>query len=137
MKGPGSPPDRCGASKLAATKPTRSRSRRRTVERHYVAIDLHLQRSVIVTENEAGEKTGVTRIINDAHALAEALGDAGEHPEVAVEATYGWYWAVDALQELGANVHLVNPNGLAWGTGFILPPWCSAVRSWTCCSCSA
>jgi transposase len=84
------------------------------VERQYVAIDLHLNRSVVVCENEAGEKVGVTRIDNDPLALAEALREAGEAPEVAIEATYGWYWAVDILQELGANVHLVNPSGLAW-----------------------
>ena len=36
-------------------------------------------------------------------------------PQVAIEATAGWYWAVDVLQELGAEVHLVNPSGLAWG----------------------
>jgi transposase len=84
------------------------------VERQYVAIDLHLNRSVIVCENEAGEKVGVTRIDNDPVALADALRDAGEHPDVAIEATYGWYWAVDTLQEMGANVHLVNPSGLNW-----------------------
>ena len=32
-----------------------------------------------------------------------------------IEATYGWYWAVDVLQELGATVHLANPNALNWG----------------------
>jgi transposase len=84
------------------------------VERQYVAIDLHLNRSVIVCENEAGEKVGVTRIENDPLALAEALRGAGESPEVAIEATYGWYWAVDTLEELGATVHLVNPSGLNW-----------------------
>jgi transposase len=84
------------------------------VERQYVAVDLHLHRSLIVRENEAGEKVGVTRIDNSPLALAEALRDAGEHPEVAIEAAYGWYWAVDTLEELGAVVHLVNPSGLNW-----------------------
>jgi hypothetical protein len=28
------------------------------------------------------------------------------------EATYGWYWAVDASQAAGANVHLVAPSKL-------------------------
>ena len=60
------------------------------MERQYVAIDLHLNRSVVVRENEAGEKVGVTRIDNDPLALAEALREAGEQPEVAIEATYGW-----------------------------------------------
>ena len=39
----------------------------------------------------------------------------GEAPEVVIEATYGWYWAVDLLQELGATVHLANPQALNWG----------------------
>jgi transposase len=84
------------------------------VERQYVAIDLHLQRSLVVRENEAGEKVGSVRIDNDPLALAAALREAGEEPEVAIEATYGWYWAVDLLQEEGAKVHLVNPSGLNW-----------------------
>jgi hypothetical protein len=51
----GSSPAGAGSSpKLVATKPIRSRARRRTVERQYVAIDLHLNRSVVVRENEAG-----------------------------------------------------------------------------------
>jgi transposase len=88
------------------------------VVRRYVAIDVRLSPSVVVAENEAGEKAGekvgVACIDNDLFALAEALRDAGEAPEVAIEATCGWYWAVDVLQELGANVFLVNPSGLAW-----------------------
>jgi hypothetical protein len=28
------------------------------------------------------------------------MARAGESPEVVLEATYGWYWAVDALREL-------------------------------------
>ena len=60
------------------------------MERQYVAIDLHLQRSLVVRENEAGEKVGTVRIDNDPFALAAALREAGEEPEVAIEATYGW-----------------------------------------------
>jgi len=29
-----------------------------------------------------------------------------------LEATYGWYWAVDALQATGASVHLAHPLGV-------------------------
>ena len=29
-----------------------------------------------------------------------------------LEATYGWYWAVDLLAELGAGVHLAHPLGV-------------------------
>jgi transposase len=31
---------------------------------------------------------------------------------VVLEATYGWYWAVDALQAGGASVHLAHPLGV-------------------------
>jgi transposase len=34
---------------------------------------------------------------------------------VVVAATYGWYWLVDLLTDLGAGVHLAHPLGLAWG----------------------
>jgi len=82
------------------------------VERQYVAVDLHAQRSLIVREDEAGDKVGVTQIDNDPLSLAAAVAEAGPNPEVAIEATYGWYWAVDVLQEMGATVRLVNPSGL-------------------------
>jgi transposase len=82
------------------------------VERQYVAVDLHAERSLIVRESQAGDELGVVRIDNDPLALAAALVDAGPNPEVAIEATYGWYWAVDVLQEVGATVRLVNPSGL-------------------------
>ena len=29
-----------------------------------------------------------------------------------LEATYGWYWAVDVLQDAGAQVHLAHPLGV-------------------------
>jgi transposase len=31
---------------------------------------------------------------------------------VVLEATYGWYWAADALAEFGARVHLAHPLGV-------------------------
>jgi transposase len=85
------------------------------VERQYVAIDLHRLRSLIVREDEGGNEVGVVRIDNDPVALSAALADAGPNPQVAIEASYGWYWAVDVLEGLGAEVRLVNPSGLAWG----------------------
>jgi transposase len=33
-------------------------------------------------------------------------------PEVVVEATNGWYWAVDVLHAAGAEVHLAHPLGV-------------------------
>lgn len=84
------------------------------MERQYVAVDLHRRRSLIVRQNKEGEELGVVRIDNSPVALGVALADAGPEPEVAVEATFGWYWAVDTLRAEGANVRLVNPSRLYW-----------------------
>ena len=82
------------------------------MKRQYVSVDLHLHRSLVVRDDHLGNEVGVEHIDNSPMSLAQALADAGPNPEVAIEATYGWYWAVDVLQELGATVHLVNPSGL-------------------------
>ncbi len=81
-------------------------------KRQYVGIDLRRRRSVIVRVDESGERLSTVRIDNDAATLAAEVAKAGEHPEVVLEATYGWYWAVDVLHEVGATVHLAHPSGL-------------------------
>ena len=82
----------------------------------YVGIDLHRRRSVIVQRSTEGETLSATQVMNDdVLAFAKAVTDAGEHPEVVIEACYGWYWAVDLLQDLGCTVHLAHPLGNAWG----------------------
>jgi transposase len=43
------------------------------------------------------------------------MADAGPEPEVVLESTYGWYWAADLLEDLGANVHLAHALGNNWG----------------------
>ena len=37
---------------------------------------------------------------------------AGLHPQVVLEACYGWYWAADTLAAAGAEVHLAHPLGV-------------------------
>ena len=104
-----------GVVTLGVAKPTR-KSRRTSVERQYVGIDLHRRRSVIVRMTGDGEVLETVRIANDPVALSLELAKAGPDPEVALEACYGWYWAADLLLADGANVHLVHPSGLHWGT---------------------
>jgi hypothetical protein len=82
-----------------------------------VGIDLHRRRSVIVRMTPEGEQLGCVRVDNDPVALGLELAKAGPDPEVVLEATYGWYWAVDALQAAGARVHLAHPRA-----GPTLPP---------------
>ncbi|SCL26442.1 Transposase [Micromonospora rhizosphaerae] len=78
----------------------------------FVGIDLHRRRSVIVRMTESGEVLESVRIVNDADRLTEVITRAGQSPEVVLEATYGWYWAADALQAAGASVHLAHPLGV-------------------------
>jgi len=80
--------------------------------RQYVGTDLHRRRSVIVRMTPAGEQLGWVRIDNDPLALGLAIAKAGPDPEVVLEATYGWYWAVDTLVAAGARVHLAHPLGV-------------------------
>src|ERR1035437_8842025 len=80
--------------------------------KQFVGIDLHRHRTVIVRTTEAGEVLEAVRIVNDVERLASVMARAGDCPEGVLEATYGWYWAVDALQAGGANVHLAHPLGV-------------------------
>ena len=80
--------------------------------RQVVGIDLHRRRSVIVRMTEDGRKLETVRITNSPAALRAVIARAGKNPKVVIEATYGWYWAVDVLEEAGAEVHLAHPLGV-------------------------
>ncbi|HEX3591765.1 MAG TPA: transposase, partial [Pseudonocardiaceae bacterium] len=80
--------------------------------KQFVGIDLHRRRSVILRQDGEGNRLSLTRIGNDPVALAQEISKAGDHPEVVLEATYGWYWAADVLAAAGARVHLAHPGGI-------------------------
>jgi hypothetical protein len=80
--------------------------------RQVVGVDLHRRRSVIVRMTESGEHLETVGILNDPLRLADVMARAGHAPQVVLEATYGWYWAADTLQALGAQVHLAHPLGV-------------------------
>jgi transposase len=80
--------------------------------RQYVGVDLHRRRSVIVRMTSDGRRLGTVRINNDPFELARQVASWGEHPEVVLEATYGWYWAADVLATEGVTVHLAHPLGV-------------------------
>src|SRR5437016_14445870 len=65
--------------------------------------------------NAEGDKLFCERIANDSLRMLEVVSAAGVGAEVVVEAIYGWYWAVDLLQEAGFSVHLSHPSGNDWG----------------------
>jgi transposase len=83
------------------------------VGKQFVGIDVHRRRSVVVRTGQDGERLETLRFNNDSETLAAVMARAGESPEVVLEACYGWYWAADTLSELGANVHLAHPLGVA------------------------
>jgi hypothetical protein len=60
------------------------------LSRRFVGIDLHRRRSVIVRLDQAGKVLGIGRVDNDPVEIALAMAEAGEGPEVALEATYGY-----------------------------------------------
>jgi transposase len=80
--------------------------------RQFVGMDLHRRRSVLVRMTEDGKPLETVRIVNDRDALGAVMARAGVDPEVVLEATYGWYWAADALADAGACVHLAHPLGV-------------------------
>jgi transposase len=80
--------------------------------RQVVGMDLHRRRSVLVRMTEDGRRLGAARIGNSPQELRREIARAGEHPRVALEATYGWYWAADVLAAAGAEVHLAHPLGV-------------------------
>jgi hypothetical protein len=51
------------------------------MDRHYVGIDFHRRRSVIVRKNAAGEKLSSVRVANEPLAVAAVLAEAGSNPE--------------------------------------------------------
>ena len=81
-------------------------------QQQYVGIDLHRRRSVVLRMAADGTVLDTVRIDNDPIALAGALAEAGPNPEVAMEATLGWYWAADVVAECGARLHLAHPLGI-------------------------
>jgi transposase len=75
-------------------------------------MDLHRRRSVLVRMTEDGGKLETVRITSSPAALRAVIARAGKNPRVVIEATYGWYWAVDVLEAAGAEVHLAHPLGV-------------------------
>src|SRR3954465_12546813 len=76
----------------------------------WVGIDLHRRRSHIAIVDEHGELAESRRIANDRDTFLALLGDpAGGETHVALEATYGWEWLAELLEEAGYDLHLAHP----------------------------
>ena len=74
-----------------------------------VGIDLHRNRSHVAVIDEHGELSLSRRIVNDRETFLELLGGLGSDTSVAVEATYGWEWLAELLEDAGYDIHLAHP----------------------------
>jgi transposase len=75
----------------------------------YVGIDLHRNRSQIAVLDEQGGELLSRRIANEPERFLELLQGLGDDVRVAVEATYGWEWLADLLEDAGYELHLAHP----------------------------
>jgi transposase len=74
-----------------------------------VGIDLHRNRSHVAVIDERGELSLSRRIVNDRTTFLELLGDLEGESSIAVEATYGWEWLAELLEDAGYDIHLAHP----------------------------
>lgn len=74
----------------------------------YAGIDLHSNNSVIVVLDTSDRVVYQKRLPNNREAIIGALMACGPIVSVAVESTFNWYWLVDALEDAGYVVKLVN-----------------------------
>ena len=74
-----------------------------------VGIDLHRKRSHIAALDERGSELFSRRIANDPDTFVALLGELDGESKIALEATYGWEWLADLLEEAGYELHLAHP----------------------------
>src|SRR6266545_7093614 len=77
----------------------------------YVGIDLHRRRSHVVALEADGRERLSRRIGNDPAVFLGLLDELEGEVVVALEATYGWEWLADLLEEAGVELHLAHPLG--------------------------
>ena len=75
----------------------------------WVGIDLHRSRSHVAALDDEGSELLSRRIVNDPATFLALLGELDGESKIALEATYGWEWLADALQEAGYELHLAHP----------------------------
>ena len=74
-----------------------------------VGIDLHRKRSHVAAIDEQGRQLFSRRIVNDPATLLELLAEIDGESKIALEATHGWEWLADLLQQAGYELHLAHP----------------------------
>jgi len=77
----------------------------------YIGVDLHQQFSQIAVVTKDGKTVKEIKATNSPdmfnHPVMKEI--FSKPTKVALEACNGWYWMADALEEMGADVHLAHP----------------------------
>jgi transposase len=76
---------------------------------HSVGIDLHRKRSHVAVIDDQGRELCSRRIINDGQTVLALLAEIEGECRVALEATYGWEWLAELLEDAGYELHLAHP----------------------------
>jgi transposase len=76
---------------------------------HSVGIDLHRKRSHVAVIDDQGRELRSRRIINDGQTFLALLAEIDGECRIALEATYGWEWLAELLEEAGYDLHLAHP----------------------------
>jgi transposase len=74
-----------------------------------VGIDLHRSRSHVAVIDDQGELSLSRRIPNARETFLDLLGELEGETQIAVEATYGWEWLAELLEDGGYELHLAHP----------------------------
>jgi transposase len=74
-----------------------------------VGIDLHRKRSQIAALDEHGVELFSRRVVNDPDTVLALLGELDGESKIALEATYGWEWLAELLEDHGYELHLAHP----------------------------
>jgi transposase len=74
-----------------------------------VGIDLHRDRSHVAVIDAEGELSVSRRIVNSRETFLELLDGLEGESRIAVEATYGWEWLAELLEDAGYEIHLSHP----------------------------
>jgi transposase len=76
---------------------------------HFVGIDLHRKRSQVAVLDGEGRELRSRRIVNDPEVFLALLAEIDGECRVALEATYGWEWLAELLEDAGYELHLAHP----------------------------
>jgi transposase len=78
----------------------------------YAGVDLHHKTSRVAVVDERGDLLFNRNVRSDPEELLRIFGEAGREQslEVAFEATYGWGWFADLLEDVGIPVHMAHPR---------------------------